>query len=726
MSSQTAHSSRPLKAGEQDKLGFGPIAEHLAKILINKDASDGFVVAIEGSWGSGKSSLVSFIEFELSKQTLSPEIIRFEPWLIGQRDLLLSSLFTQIAAAIENIEKPNWDKAVKAKQITSASAKKFLKYTKATSRLASVAELAELFGAPSIISKALRGIEKITESKGDTPSIEFLKDDVIRDLKTLERRIIVIIDDLDRLEPNEAAEIMRLIRAVGNFPNIVYVLCFDREALAKLLEHALSIDNGQAFLQKIVQVRYRIPAPEAFDLRRWLHEECTDRVLKSNIPITAEEQNRLALTCDIEGGLLKTPRDVMQVLDSLDMHWFPVQGIVDISDVLWIQIIKLKNERLYSWIENYIVEVSAISNGASVSDDEKTDMSNNLCKIINCVDKDTNRALQRLHEQLPGIPLVKNGAGLAAFDSSEFTGLSDFVQARRLGSPQHYRYYFNFMKPAGALDDAEIFNFIKAAANGDNLKQRLMALAELRPQGGSFAHLLMKRLLESKPNTIPIEAIIPIIIGLSLCIDKIAQIDGEGDFGNFWVLNTGTQLVKKLLPLLADADQQELIEKMYSQGEAAAWLLGLIRDDLYKRKDQQNSRAIFTDAQLSRAKSLIKPRLLSDLTTALLDGPRLVSSLYAWSQIEDKDMIREWVNERVITDDDFLHFIHNCRVWTAINGKVVHPLDPDSLKEFIDTSEVEHRISSIADTSLSMEDRVRATELLDALRLGKRHTRPPS
>ena len=101
-----------------------------------------------------------------------------------------------------------------------------------------------------------------------------VKGDLIEGLRELNRRIVVIIDDLDRLEPHEAVEIMRLIKAVADFLNILYVLCYDPEILADSLKCILSVDNGAAYLEKIVQVRFKVPQPEAFDLRRWFLEEC--------------------------------------------------------------------------------------------------------------------------------------------------------------------------------------------------------------------------------------------------------------------------------------------------------------------------------------------------------------------------------------------------------------------------------------------------------------------
>lgn len=48
-------------------------------------------------------------------------------------------------------------------------------------------------------------------------------------------KIVVFIDDLDRLDKEEIRMVMKLVRSVADFPNIIYVLCFDNE----IVEHAL-------------------------------------------------------------------------------------------------------------------------------------------------------------------------------------------------------------------------------------------------------------------------------------------------------------------------------------------------------------------------------------------------------------------------------------------------------------------------------------------------------
>lgn len=96
---------RPITQRKDDRLGFSPIAEQLALAIIAHSAREGLVFGIQGTWGSGKSSLINLtIEALKTHGDAAPEIIAFSPWLVGDRDELLLSLFNELADAAVKID----------------------------------------------------------------------------------------------------------------------------------------------------------------------------------------------------------------------------------------------------------------------------------------------------------------------------------------------------------------------------------------------------------------------------------------------------------------------------------------------------------------------------------------------------------------------------------------------------------------------------------------------
>lgn len=111
MDAKTIDAARPahMLGGDPPKLsitddafGLDRICGALVGLLANRVSADGYTIGIEGGWGSGKTSLTNFIVEELKTQSsLTLKIIRFEPWLIGKREALLSDLFRGLRAKIE-------------------------------------------------------------------------------------------------------------------------------------------------------------------------------------------------------------------------------------------------------------------------------------------------------------------------------------------------------------------------------------------------------------------------------------------------------------------------------------------------------------------------------------------------------------------------------------------------------------------------------------------------
>ena len=95
---------RPIKTVAEDRLGFAPVARHLAQVILDQSANNGLVFGVEGEWGSGKSTLINLAISALREASPAPEIIEYSPWLVGSRDHLLAHLFDELAAAAAKID----------------------------------------------------------------------------------------------------------------------------------------------------------------------------------------------------------------------------------------------------------------------------------------------------------------------------------------------------------------------------------------------------------------------------------------------------------------------------------------------------------------------------------------------------------------------------------------------------------------------------------------------
>ena len=250
----------PISVIEDDKLGFGEMAKHLAEAFLENDLSSGLVVGVEGTWGSGKSSLVNLMLNELERK----QVVRFSPWLVGNRDNLLHQYFLDLESAIrESLPEDIRDKTRKLMKT----------YSTLALSTAKILETLSMAGVPGTETLA-KGLE-LTGGKAEelsSASLSQLNLELRDNLKKLKKTIIVFIDDLDRLEPLEMVEVLRLVRAVADFPKVGYILAYDPENLTSSLK-LIGINDGRAFLEKIVQASFRVPNAQGFDLRSWLSAE---------------------------------------------------------------------------------------------------------------------------------------------------------------------------------------------------------------------------------------------------------------------------------------------------------------------------------------------------------------------------------------------------------------------------------------------------------------------
>jgi predicted KAP-like P-loop ATPase len=100
-----------------------------------------------------------------------------------------------------------------------------------------------------------------------------LKEKVSESIAEQQRRILIVIDDIDRLNPEEIRLLFRVVKAVADFPNVTYLLAFDQEAVSKALTGETQIISGQSYLEKIIQVPFELPLPDEVALRNLLFEK---------------------------------------------------------------------------------------------------------------------------------------------------------------------------------------------------------------------------------------------------------------------------------------------------------------------------------------------------------------------------------------------------------------------------------------------------------------------
>lgn len=713
----------PITPGEnRDRLGFASLAKMLAKSLSGQQANRGLVVSIEGEWGSGKSSLLEFLLAELEDETdKPPTIVRFEPWLVGDRKAMLFELMSDLASAIEvNEDRKQKDLAQKIRRYGSMLSRRLSPFAKISGALD--LPLSDLF------SKTLEAIDSASEAFDDQESLHDLKSELVQNLGSYDGTIFVAVDDLDRLEPEEMIEILRLLKAVANFPNVVYILCFDPNALYSTLDGSLKID-GRRFLEKIVQVRFQVPQPESFDLRRWLLDETTNFYsLFSGRELPIDQRQRLYSSCFCEGELIRTPRNIIRFLNSVKLHWPPISEKADYSDLVWLQMVRLNNENLYNWIELYLIEVAALAaGGAYVDEADKVKMAEQLKEWANNGSLRHPRSYAVLSQYLPGVSIGEETESSKRLFNKLSEKVPMFVQNKRLGSPEHSRYYFAFAKPADALDDCEIASLIKSAENGEDLRERFRELQLIkRSQGGSKFDVLIDRLNYLEPvdfSNIACRSILGALADTSDNIDKYAATNMLSQ-PRFWT--SATLLFRKLFATREKDFRVDLVKDVFHHGTSLGWLMSsIVRPEifahgLYGEKMVPEEERLFSSQELEDSISYLRERFKSRDRSKIIEAPALLDIMYGWKQAGYAAEVREWVREQLESDETFLKLLSSCQTLGVLLNPPLLKLKRQDLEHFLDFDQAISRLEQISEGAKKPEHhRVLAVELLRAVEFGK-------
>ncbi len=260
---------RPLTDRQQDRLNRAAFADRIAGILQRLPNGPGLVVGIYGPWGEGKTTVLNLLRANLASND-AIVVRNFNPWRLANDEAIFRGFFSMLAEAI------GASLSTTVERVTRGSgkwAKRLRWITKPAARVSKSAET---------LDELLNKFGEVATS-GDSVGVEELRNRIVARLEESPKRIVVLIDDLDRLDKHETYMLFRLVKACADFPNVCYVLAFDDTAVAKAIGERYGggdESSGRAFLEKIIQVPLTLPVAAREDLRALCLEQ-VDRALKS-------------------------------------------------------------------------------------------------------------------------------------------------------------------------------------------------------------------------------------------------------------------------------------------------------------------------------------------------------------------------------------------------------------------------------------------------------------
>jgi hypothetical protein len=208
---------------EDDLLSNELQAKSFAETVLASGAHSGLVFGVDGPWGVGKTSFINLAERSWKQAANKVIVCRFEPLRYASEPDLADRLIRDLSAAIQS--------KVFAPEFRPAASR----YSRLIKGKADVSFL---------------GFKLSLEPSQET--VDELLDDIDEVLRRIGRRVIVVIDDLDRLDAKTVNNVLFATRRTFKLSQATYVLCYDTEVLAGGNDEG---SRAREFLEKFVTVK---------------------------------------------------------------------------------------------------------------------------------------------------------------------------------------------------------------------------------------------------------------------------------------------------------------------------------------------------------------------------------------------------------------------------------------------------------------------------------------
>jgi predicted KAP-like P-loop ATPase len=693
---------QPIRSKDEDRFNRWPFAKRIAETLAARRDPSGLVIAIYGPWGDGKTSTLLLMEAAL-KEHEHVVAIRFNPWHFDSEEQLLRGFFATLAEALGR----------------SLPTKK--------------EELGRLLnrygGLLSIASVSLAGIVQIgpgnaAKSLGEALSTVELDDLRSRLEKFLDeegKRVVALIDDIDRLDRREIQAIFRLVKLSAGFAHTSYVLAFDDGIVAASLGErygAGGVESGRAFLEKIVQVPLHLPPPDELALRRLAFQGVDEALSVSGISLT-EEQVEAFVRHFVDGlePRMSTPRHAKLYGNGLLFALPILKGEVNPVDQMLIEGIRIFYPRVYETIRDnpeYFLKAGREAMHDQALKQRAKEVVERALEADGVDDKDTIRS--RLLEIL--FPRLKAVFGNTVY-GSDWDGR--WEREQRVCAGSYFHRYFRYGIPPGDIADLEVAALLDVAGRGETeeLNRRLAGMAN----AGGMGRLIPK--LRRREDLV--EPASARQLALAICRNGALVPRERAILLSDWTFMQAAILVLKLVGRIpAGAEREQLALQAVEAAEPLPFAWECMK---WFRKDDQtpeNERVVSAECETELARRVAERIRAAAQGEPLYqrfgaDAPRL---LWLWNRYGEPGQVGRYLEEQLNSDagevDVFLA-TYAGKAWGFESG-LSHKADLerdayDAIAKLIDPEIVMAKLKAKYGAELNTPEYYLGDELPYALRL---------
>jgi len=590
-------SDSPVTDPELDRFKRFPFATRIAETLARRNDQSSIVVLIHGEWGEGKTTVLGFVHEALCRfDNVIP--VRFNPWRVSDETSLLLNFFQALADAL--------DKSLKTRR------EKLGDLLRTYGGVASGLAL-EVQGAKLSVGGVF---EKIGEKLALVP-LEDQKARIDGLLKESGKRVVVFLDDIDRLEKKTIQSVFKLLKLIADFTNVSYVLAFDRDIVAQAIAEMYGAGDARAgyeYLEKIIQVNLNLPLADRESLAELCIEGLNEALRIAGVSLTPEQENEFqaAFVPNIFPEL-RTPR-----------------------------LAKLYANSVAFVVPLLASEINTGHFGLDYGDivDRGRNVQRRLKDLLEKLDPTQAKHAELLLTQL--FPQLKR-----IFRAGEYGGDEAHVRShreQRVSSHDYLLRYLTCSIPSGDISDSEIGVFLSGISGmrDEELDARYQQL--IRPN--EERKLLFK--LGSRTGDIPSES----AKRLCLCIARLGSLlpDPPGEFVRLF--GTAGLLFKQVLEQFQEPDRKELARIILASAEPIGFGVGCL-SWMQRQRDDPEASGLFSPADEDDLAQAFAERISQYAANhSLITGKAedMVRLLSTWQRARGSAPVQEHVARALAVD----------------------------------------------------------------------------
>jgi hypothetical protein len=419
----------PISDPRLDVFDREPFARRIADTIGERKDPSSLVVGIYGPWGDGKTTVLNFIRGRL-KDYPSIICVSFNPWRMEGEQALLQGFFATLADVLD-------------KELTTSSEK--------------LGDVLKKYGALLKVAPGGWGDAAVGAGTAlSAVSLDELRDRISGLLRDADRRVVIIMDDIDRLDRVEIQAIFRLIKLTGDFENTAYVLAFDEQMVAGAIGEKYASSSNQSyeaginFLEKIVQVPLHLPPPSPDALRQYCFG-LVDEALHESATEMSQNQVNEFVRHFIDGIQirLKTPRMAKRYANALHFALTILKGETYTPDLLLVEGLRMFYPKLYDAIRHDSEPVLRTHSADRANPDAGT--------FIKTHTEGLTAAERRAASNLLEALFPRMGSTIIGSDWE-----TEFARDQRIASSYYFPRYFTYGVSSSDVPDVALKSFVAA------------------------------------------------------------------------------------------------------------------------------------------------------------------------------------------------------------------------------------------------------------------------